>query len=552
MRLRRYLKILLAAYSVATLPARAATNVLGGGSISSLGTGVNTIGFVNFPILFQPTWQCVHSNGTACTSAELQNSWYKQIVIMPSGYGDADYNQFFADFNRTISLMTNSWSAGSSWSVQKASQLLFIGYWVSGGPLGDPSAAFGGKIAPHPIRGYATSLSQNAVYSKIDSIRYSQLPSLRPIGVAVIFNTFQQPITANAAPPSFVNRPFGVAKYTRGDLDARGAYVPTHELAHASLNYLDEYIEAGFENLSIKQIDVATPLVLFDWTWGGFINAINDLLGVYDYTISDMLANNGNDNVATSSWPTTVTTNGYPWQNYSYEGGMFFGLGTFHQAGSNLMNSDSSLNRGADDGFGYAHSPSQQQVVDELFWGYTARPNDRIRNAGPKNGWPLAFGSQTHVMLFDGDKNHHFHPTEQYNVQVGWYDRQWHTCWWGPFPYPCYNDVWTTAMTSVYPEYRAINLPLSSAYGLAKLAQKLVCAVGINEISSGGGTIRLCDQDLDTIANNFLPTINFPVPYQDVSVPASQWFTTYWWRFNTDNGAIQSGYTGWSSFYRSF
>ena len=42
------------------------------------------------------------------------------------------------------------------------------------------------------------------------------------------------------------------------------------------------------------------------------------------------------------------------------------------------------------------------------------------------------------------------------------------------------------------------------------------------------------------------------VPYQDVNVPASQWFTTYWWRFSSNNGAVQSGQTGWSSFYRSF
>ena len=35
-------------------------------------------------------------------------------------------------------------------------------------------------------------------------------------------------------------------------------------------------------------------------------------------------------------------------------------------------------------------------------------------------------------------------------------------------------------------------------------------------------------------------------------MPASQWFTTYWWRFGTWNGQKGSGLTGWSSFYRSF
>ncbi|MCU1281207.1 MAG: hypothetical protein JWM53_4753, partial [bacterium] len=46
-------------------------------------------------------------------------------------------------------------------------------------------------------------------------------------------------------------------------------------------------------------------------------------------------------------------------------------------------------------------------------------------------------------------------------------------------------------------------------------------------------------------------SISFAVPYQDVEVPASQWLTTYWWRFSSNNGYVQSGWTGWSSFYRS-
>ena len=500
---------------------------------------------------FYPTWKCVKADGSSCGAAELANPYYKQIVILPSGFAQEEIGAFWTDFDKTVALITSPGSAGSSWSVQRAGQVLFVGYFLPGGPLGSDSATFGGKVAQHPIRGYALSLSQAAVYAQIDSIRYWTLPQLQPFGAAVLFNTFQTPVTANAAPPSLVNKPFGVAKFTRQDLIERGAYVPAHELAHASLNYLDEYVEPGFEELSLKQIDVATPLVLMDGSWGGFINAINDLLGVYDFNISEILSNNGNDNMATVPGVSAVSTPNYAQQWYGYEGGMFFGRGTWHMAGSNLMN-DNQVMRGWDDGFAFAHSPSQQQVIDNAFDGGIRRPNDRIRNAGPRNGWPLALGSTTHVMLFDGDKNHHFHPTQAYYVQVGWYDRQWKTCWWGPFPYACYDDVWQTAGNWVYPEYRSINLPMSSLYGLAKLAQQLVCAAGVNEVpSSGGGTIRLCDQNLDTMANNFLPTLSFPVPYQDVGVPASQWFTTYWWRFGTWNGATTSGYTGWSSFYRS-
>jgi hypothetical protein len=42
------------------------------------------------------------------------------------------------------------------------------------------------------------------------------------------------------------------------------------------------------------------------------------------------------------------------------------------------------------------------------------------------------------------------------------------------------------------------------------------------------------------------------MPYEETDVPASQWFTTYWWRFKTWNGSAWSNNTGWSSFYRSF
>src|SRR5258707_11259483 len=156
-------------------------------------------------------------------------------------------------------------------------------------------------------------------------------------------------------------------------------------------------------------------------------------------------------------------------------------------------------------------------------------------------------------MHYDGDKNHHFQPTRSYTVQVGWYERNWRTCWAVFVPYPCYDDVWRTAQTNVAPTARSLDLKVSSLCGLANLAQGALCGVGISEVPKpdGSGSFRLCDQDLNPIADNFLPTVKFTVPYQDVEVPASQWLTTYWWRFSTYNGVVSSGWTGWSSFYRS-
>src|SRR6266496_3904440 len=43
------------------------------------------------------------------------------------------------------------------------------------------------------------------------------------------------------------------------------------------------------------------------------------------------------------------------------------------------------------------------------------------------------------------DKLDHFQGTQYYVVQVGWWERTWHTCWASIFPYPCYTYNWRTA-----------------------------------------------------------------------------------------------------------
>src|SRR5262249_22552750 len=179
-----------------------------------------------------------------------------------------------------------------------------------------------------------------------------------------------QKVTANAAPPSFTGKPFGVAKATRKDLG--NPYVVTHELAHASMNFLDEYVEQGLEEVNMRSFDVATPLVLFDGSWSSAIKAISNLFGIYSYEISEMLAANGNVNIALQAYPSTV---GPGSEYYPYEGGMFTGRGTFHAAGNNLMNGNNVM-RGPDDGFGYAHSSDQQQIIDLAFTGDFYRANN--------------------------------------------------------------------------------------------------------------------------------------------------------------------------------
>jgi hypothetical protein len=495
------------------------------------------------PATAEPDWECRRGDGRACSSTDLANSVFRQILVMPTGYVEAERRAFSSDLELLVAAASN---AGSVWSTQKKGQILYIGYFVGGGALGTPESTFGGAVLPHPVRDYALTLSHDAVIAKVDQIRASEIPELRPMGVAILFNDSSHHGADNASPPSLVNKSYGVARLTRGDL--QGGYIASHGLAHAALNFLDEYVEDGFEHLSIRTLDVLTPLLLPDASRHGRPRAV----GAYDYNLSEILANNGNDNIATSPAPSTVTSPISEPVSFPYEGGMFFGRGTFHAAGDNLMNSDHVM-RADDDGFAFAHSASQQQLIDAAFGAPASRANDRLRNAGPRDGWPVALGSTSTVLMFDGDKNHQFHPTQRYIVQVGWYERVWATCGRGSRLYACATRQWRTAQQTVVPSARAINLKSTSLYGLANVVQLLLCDLGVMEVSPPNGPeLRLCERLLGDVAVDFPPTFTFRAPYEEATVPTTQQFTTYYWRFSTDNGYAESGWTGWSSFYRSF
>ena len=62
---------------------------------------------------------------------------------------------------------------------------------------------------------------------------------------------------------------------------------------------------------------------------------------------------------------------------------------------------------------------------------------------------------------------------------------------------------------------------------------------------------RFCQHSVDTLADAFVPTLEFLTPYQFVNVPVNQHFTKYYWRFRTYNGTFQSGWTGWTKFTKA-
>jgi hypothetical protein len=492
-------------------------------------------------------WKCKRWNGESCSTTDFSSPIYRQILVMPTGYTLAEAPQFWNDFDTFIAQMSN---AGTAWSTLKRDRLLYVGYFVDGGALNTSTAAFGGAVFPHPIRDYALNVSNEAVRSKVSQIQATEIPLLKPMGVQTILNDFTDGITANSAPPSFLGGSYGIAKMNRQDLQA--GFAGAHELGHAALNFLDEYVEAGLENLNIRSIDVATPLLTFDDSWSSAVTSLPRPFAVYDYNLSEILAGNGNTNVSLTplasrvSWPISDR------EVYEYEGGMLFGRGTWHDRGSNVMNDDHVM-RAADDGFALAHSESQLRVVESAFGGVAGRANDRLRNAGPVSGRRFGPGSTPTVLLYDGDKRHQFHPTEHYVVQVGWWERSWSTCGSDRAPYPCYQLVWRVAEKAVLPTQKSVDLKASSLYGLANLIQATLCGVGVTEVSAEGAPpFQLCARPLSEVAPASLPTFQFATPYEEVEVPATQWHTTYWWRFATYNGTAYSGFTGWSSFHRSF
>jgi hypothetical protein len=504
---------------------------------------VGVLGFAAAParaqVETQSPWKCARGDGATCTATDLTNAAYRQVLVLPTGYTANDVDAFWRDYDAFVRSVSNS---GEIWSTQYRQRLLYVGYFVAGGGLGQQDATFGGAVLAHPIRGYALSVSNASVTAKVVGLA-KELPGLRPMAVQVLFNDDTQGISGNASPPRFVGAGYGIAKLNRADL--AGGYVPAHELAHAALNFLDEYVEEGLEQTDIKVFDIASPQLRLDPGWSSDLLAMKNLTDVYDLDISAILANNGNDNVSTSSTPSTVVSPNSQRSYFGAEGALSFGRGAFHEVGKSLMGSSDSTSQ---DGFAYAHSAAQWMLINTAFGEAPYRANDRLENAGPVDGWPLEFGSSTTVMLFDGDKNHAWQGTKRYFVQVGWYERSWTVCWSGRFPYPCMREDWRVVEKTVTPAPRSVTLAATSLGDLATSMQTLLCGAGNTEIKQRDGSMfSTCAQTIDSST-----TFTFETPYQDVAVSTPQWFTTYYWRFATDNGTFRSGYTGWSSFYRSF
>lgn len=470
------------------------------------------------------SWACRRGDGGACDRSDLADPRSRQILVLSAAYPDGSAELFWDDFDRFVDRMSSA-EAGDAWSAQKRDRLLYLGVFTGGGPLGSDTVAFGGRIMADPLGAPTLGVRLDDVQRFVDELQ-GQTPSLHPLGAAVLFRS-DADVSPRHTLPSFSQRDYGVALLTSKHIEA-GPYVGIHEMAHAALGFVDEYVESGFEPLAITQLDVLTPRLRLDWT-------LPRVSAVYDYRLSEILAGNGSENLALRRDVTTVRTPGVAPQQYEHEGGLFFGRGTFHDAGSNLMNSGG-VQRGPGDDFAFAHSPSQQQFIDTVFGDAPGRPNDRLRNAGPVDGWNGA-ADTVDLLLYDADKNNRWHPTRSYTIQVGWFERG--------------RDLgarWRIETYTVPAEKRTADLPLQGDRPEEQTLRLVACRGGMTELSTQLNGREVCEPQTSAL----LPTFRFYTPYERATVPASQWFTRYWWRFSSSNGVHASGWTTWSSFYRSF
>jgi hypothetical protein len=450
----------------------------------------------------------------------------RQLLIVSAGYGETE--AFWRDFGVLVHRMTGD-SAGRAWSRQKRDRILFVGHYTGGGAINSDSASFGARVVAYPGGEPTLAVDVATVYRFVDDLQ-AAMPWVRPLGATVLFaeGPDTRGAAANSSPPSFLGRDYGVAKVAAGGGPEFETYTFTHELAHASMNFVDEYVEPGLERVSLKSLEVLRPQVMLDGSWDG----VSDWLRMsWDIRIAEILAGNGPVNVAPRPDVSTTRAIDSKPEFFEYEGGLFFGRGVYHDAGSNLMNSDL-VRRGPGDGFSFDHSPSQQRFIDALFGDAPYRANDRLRTAGPVGGTVLV-GPVAGLLLYDADKRNSLHPTTRYDVVVRWRDRR--------------SQRWVESSHAVSPAARSVMLSMTGARREEELLLRVACTAGMTQMSSEFNGRDVCDS-----AHAFVPTMTFPTPYQEVNVPVDQPFTTYWWRFRTHNGVRTSGWTGWSSFYRSF
>jgi len=544
---------------------------------------------------------CIVGDTSPCGPQHLDDpEYYKQIVFLSSGYTEDQKALFYQDFLyaslsrmskfeiekepadgiyrvRRSQILNPEEKIGVTYtndeylvdyskvySVKNRPRLVYIGWWLPGGPIGSSSERFGMKAlnTPLPVRaieGTSPAFNTEKVYEEVSRLTQEQEGRLRPWSAVLIIQDRGSELRSLAK--LLIERPFNLVAQSAVDTVN---YLGYHEVGHSAFNFGDQYYSQFLLYVNFRWLDSLSPVLKILDTQGSASTAIENWAGGFDFKLTDILISIFDD-LDVTRYPSRVSTPSYTPTEFTYEGGFQFGVGVFHEKGLNIMNMMFGKS-GEEDYMGEDHTTTQSKLIDNEALGSSfqpgnrdvfgrafvraSRPNDRIRNAGPYND-TLVSGTKTRILLSDADKHHRYHPTRKYEVQVGWYESEIRTCYnKRGLPYACSQNVWKTASKDVLPVKRKVKLSVQHINGLSPSLVNLFCN-HFQGTSSPAGVPNKC-LDWDTSTLPLSDYFELMMPYQEVEVPTERMGTTYYWRFRTDNGKWQSGWTGWSTFKRTF
>ncbi len=267
----------------------------------------------------------------------------------------------------------------------------------------------------------------------------------------------------------------------------------------ASGERLPEKILPGLEGLSLGLIDrLSSSLLQFSSSiWEESLRS--------EVKLSEVLAANGASNLDVTRYPERVRVErSEPWVE---SGGLGVGRGVWR--------------------VGELRSPSSSDAE-----------NVRIRAVGPVEPWHESAGKTSAVLLFDADKNHPEHPTSGYDVEVRWLRKSWKVCVAGLSPYPCSDTQRMTFRKRFKPTRQVASIPVEALAEAPVIVRRWFCAIGMEPACRLAG--------VRTPASVFaVDRIQLQLPYERIELPATEWFSTYEWRFQSVNEFGESGFTDW-------
>ena len=134
-------------------------------------------------------------------------------------------------------------------------------------------------------------------------------------------------------------------------------------------------------------------------------------------------------------------------------------------------------------------------------------------------------------MVLDPDKNHPFHPTTSYNVQVGYNELYATFCKMSRWPYASYPCLRTQVRYDYYTEIAPVEdvtaIDESKMWEMGQVFAGLFC-------DPEDSTTNLCSEDMHDIKDG-LGLFDMYLPYQRISIPIRQPATYYYWSVGTVN-----------------